>query len=293
MLNPPGNEVIVISDDEQPAGKSAGGTSKARNKRKAPPSPIVDGDILEIMSSEDEDEVRTNRPPPKKSTTDANSEVAALQKKLKLVQTEAKKELDAAIDRADVIGRDFAQVVAENKQLKASIRDKTKHMLDASLLEDSISCEICTMKMWTPYILPECGHVFCQTCLSDWFSTTLGQHLTLHPNYILNPPLPQHLRHLAIQARSNPNNPHLRSQLEALVMQHRTVAQGPQPVYTCPICREQVKNKPVEDFALKSVVRTLAGVMGESSPTKKANGRGGANGRAGPWDGFFSAGLAL
>jgi len=71
------------------------------------------------------------------------------------------------------------------------------------------------------------------------------------------------------------------------------MAQGPQPVYTCPICREEVKSKPVEDFALKSVVRTLAGAMGESSPLKKANGRGGANGKTGPWDGFFSAGLVL
>lgn len=109
---------------------------------------------------------------------------------------------------------------------------------------------------------------------------------------MLNPPVPQHLRHLAFQARANPDNPHLRLQLEALVMQHHAVAIGPRPVYTCPVCREEVKNKPVEDFALKGVVRTLAGAMGESSPGKKANGRAG-NGRAGPWDGFFSAGLVL
>lgn len=31
---------------------------------------------------------------------------------------EAKRELDAALDRADVIGRDFALVVEENKRLK-------------------------------------------------------------------------------------------------------------------------------------------------------------------------------
>jgi hypothetical protein len=69
---------------------------------------------------------------------------------------------------------------------------------------------------------------------------------------------------------------------------------GQRPEYTCPTCRKEVKNKPVEDFALKSVVRTLAGAMGEHSPTKKANGRGGGNGKAqGPWDGFFSAGLVL
>src|ERR1700676_2349414 len=84
MLNPTGNEVIIISDDELPARKFSSGTSKARNKRKAPRSPALDGDVLEIMTSEDENDVRTSGPPPPKL---ANSEVAALQKKLKLVQT--------------------------------------------------------------------------------------------------------------------------------------------------------------------------------------------------------------
>lgn len=288
MLNPIRSEVIIISDDEEPARKpSSSGTSKERSKRKAPPSPVVGGDILEIMSSAEDDEVRASRPPSKKPTS---AEVATLQKKLKLVQMEAKKELEAANYRGDVIGRDFARMVEENKQLKASIVAKsTKAMLDVSQLEDSISCEICTMKMWSPYILPECGHVFCQSCLSDWFSTTLDQHLAIHPNYVLNPPVPHHLRQLANQVRSNPNNPHLRPQLDALIVQHRTVSLVQQPVYTCPVCREQVKNKPVEDFALKSVVRVVAGATGENSPTKKTHGRG----RAGPWDRFFSARLLL
>jgi hypothetical protein len=92
-----------------------------------------------------------------------------------------------------------------------------------------------------------------------------------------------------MQVRSNPNNPYLRTHLDALIAQHTG---GPQPTYTCPTCREQVKNKPVEDFALKSVVRTVAGAMGENSPTKKVNGRVG-NGRPGPWDRFFSAELLL
>jgi hypothetical protein len=84
MLNPTGNEVIIISDDELPARKFSSSTSKARNKRKAPRSPVLDGDVLEIMTSEDENNVRTSGPPPPKL---ANSEVTALQKKLKLVQT--------------------------------------------------------------------------------------------------------------------------------------------------------------------------------------------------------------
>jgi hypothetical protein len=55
-----------------------------------------------------------------------------------------------------------------------------------------------------------------------------------------------------------------------------------------------VKNKPVEDFALKSIFRALAGAMGETSPAKKTNGFGARNQRKeGPWDGFFGSGLIL
>lgn len=87
MLNPTGSEVIIISDDEEPIRKSSSGGSsgKARNKRKAPPPSFVDGDVLEIMSTDEED-ARTHRSPSKKSATDSDSEVVALKKKLKLVQ---------------------------------------------------------------------------------------------------------------------------------------------------------------------------------------------------------------
>lgn len=54
--------------------------------------------------------------------------------------------------------------------------------------------------MWSPYtcvpnqlpsiLLPDlyftsiaCGHTFCQTCLSDWFSTQLANHMSFHPNW--------------------------------------------------------------------------------------------------------------
>lgn len=96
----------------------------------------------------------------------------------------AKKELDAAIDRADVIGRDFAHVVEENKRLKASITTNNKKRMvvcllivgltplmlprtrqDVSQLEDSISCEICTLKMWTPYMSANCLHLLFLTRL--------------------------------------------------------------------------------------------------------------------------------
>lgn len=67
----------------------------------------------------------------------------------------------------------------------------------------------------------------------------------------------------------------------------------PQPQYTCPTCREAVKNRPVEDFALKALVRTVAAAVGENSPRKQLAeipGRGTTRAppvKSDPWDIFF------
>jgi len=146
-------------------------------------------------------------------------------------------------------------------------------------LEEHITCEICTLRLWFPYMyvgtllaliisaiynepqtsfafvhsLPGCGHTFCQSCLQDWFSTNLSNHRHDFPTY-------------------NQNQYH-----------------QPQPQYTCPTCRQVVRAKPAEDFVLKAIVRTLASGSGERSPKKYSSptrtGVGAAKG--GPWDVFF------
>lgn len=91
---------------------------------------------------------------------------------------------------------------------------------------------------------------------------------------------------------------HARRQLQAQILAFEQ--QGPRPKYTCPTCRAVVLTKPVEVFALKSIVEIVAGAMGESAPKKAAlaaptRTRSGAATRSGsaarhlddPWDGFF------
>lgn len=122
-----------------------------------------------------------------------------------------------------------------------------------------------------------CGHTFCQSCLNDWFTSTLVQFMTAHPYYNVNNP-PNYYREY--------QNPRI---LQAYLptLQHQT-----QPQYTCPSCREPVKNRPVEDFTLKALVRTLAAAAGECSPKKpiieKQPGKGQGSRLSGPWDGFFA-----
>ena len=108
--------------------------------------------------------------------------------------------------------------------------------------------------------LPECGHAFCQTCLQDWFGSAHAQFMAAHPGYNANLPLYAYHQH-----------------------------QLPRPQYTCPSCREPVKNRPVEDFTLKALVRTLAAATGENSPQRKEPEklRRGVARPSGPWDGFF------
>lgn len=88
---PDDQDIIIISDDELPprrASKNAKVKSKSNAKRKAPsPIPFVDGDILEILTSEDDER---ELPPRKKhdySTTNTpRGEVTALQNRLRTIQ---------------------------------------------------------------------------------------------------------------------------------------------------------------------------------------------------------------
>lgn len=141
--------------------------------------------------------------------------------------------------------------------------------------------------MWT-YVLPvvstgwetlslsssENKHSF---LFQDWFSTTLVQHMTAHPNYNVHQPQP----HQAPYAMDAYGQHYM----------HLLAATVPEPQYTCPTCREQVRNPPVEDFNLKKVVRIVADAQGEASPRKdtsrkKTKGKAPAV-RENPWSGFF------
>ncbi|KAF8070345.1 hypothetical protein FPV67DRAFT_1755391 [Lyophyllum atratum] len=121
---------------------------------------------------------------------------------------------------------------------------------------------------------------------SDWFNSTLAQFMNAHPHYDVNDSTP-YLR----QVQAIMHNPHILRSPQAAAylagLQHDT----PQPQYTCPTCREAVKNRPVEDFTLKGLVRTVTAAAGETSPRKHDNsGRAPATAlsrRDGPWDGFF------
>ncbi|KAG7449617.1 uncharacterized protein BT62DRAFT_991778 [Guyanagaster necrorhizus] len=263
------SEVTLVSDDGPPPLPSA----KRRKNGKTAAAPV---DVIEISS--DDEEV----PPPPLKKPAKMLELEALVNKLKKKTEKAKRAQDEAEKRAA-----YFEEALKISQLKAATSSHSRPLIDPSKLEDDITCEICTLKMWSPCILPECGHTFCQSCLRNWFNTTLEQHRRQHPRYHPNQPivLPQYLREMLFYPQIDP-------QQLSVVVEQITAASG-RPVFTCPTCRKPVKNRPVEIFVIKSLVRTVAAAQGESSPRKEtAEGRSRGKSKApvrreGPWDLFF------
>ncbi|KAL0072785.1 hypothetical protein AAF712_000548 [Marasmius tenuissimus] len=250
---------------------SASTRNRAKDKSATKP-PVFFSDVIEISSDEDESPAPLSQK--RKIQPSDTATVSKLERELKKL-----KEDNARLAKENT---QLAQKQTQSEcELELYRKEKGSGRLDISDLEDHISCEICTLKLWTPCILPDCGHVFCQSCLQDWFSTTLAQHMTTYPHYDVNQRLPRFIE-------ENINlHPHYTAEL-----QRYAGLIPPKPQYTCPTCRAPVKSRPIEDYSLKAVVRTVAKAAREDSPkqprpqTNRGRRRGGPV-NDGPWDGFF------
>ncbi|KAJ6612792.1 hypothetical protein B0H10DRAFT_2222818 [Mycena sp. CBHHK59/15] len=215
------SDVVLLSEADMPVIKRTAkkdSKPKQKNQRKEN-CPINLGDIIEISSDEDEEPVVPR----------SGVATSKLQDKIRQLEQEN------------------ARMRKENEEMKK------RQMLEAADMEDQVTCEVCSTKMWSPFILPDCGHTFCQQDLENWFSTTLNQHRTLYPH-------------------GNVNIPAM-----------NLYGAAPPPLYTCPKCRETVRSRPIQNFALKGFVRSIAAKAGEYSP-KKTTGSS-----VNVWNRFFPA----
>ncbi|KAI0259034.1 hypothetical protein BC834DRAFT_665184 [Gloeopeniophorella convolvens] len=152
----------------------------ARPRSRAPYVAPPASEII-VISSEDEDEPK---PPPRRrsrkparAARDPAVELSEDTSGLKSDGLDSETAHDVARRLRDVekerdrLQKDFARVTNALDQLKATNKESL------SAIDEAVCCEVCTHYMWSPYLLVNCGHTFCQECLSDWLSTTLAQHL--------------------------------------------------------------------------------------------------------------------
>ncbi|KAG5646823.1 hypothetical protein DXG03_002200 [Asterophora parasitica] len=262
---------VIVASSSQPVSARPSTSTKRKREQGAKPKSVVLGEVIEISSDEDEP-----APPPNSALVDLRRQI----RKLKEENTQCK--ADLAKTKGEL--RDVREEIVALKAKPTNGKGK----LDISQLEDNVNCEICTARMWSPFILPECGHTFCQSCLTDWFNTILAQFMTAHPHYNVNDPARNYLQQWqAMMLNGNVVHPNARAAAEYAQLMRR----APKPEYTCPTCREPVNNSPVEDYTLKALVRTVATAAGDVSPRKPEKpGRGKTKAPArekGPWDAFF------
>ncbi|KAG6334049.1 hypothetical protein ID866_5037 [Astraeus odoratus] len=266
------SEVIVLSSDDDVLPVIHAGPPKRasrRQKKGSRPLPRAPREVLEISESDD------GNPSPQLDKRKEDEDTAdALQQKIA--------NLEQALKLAN---KRSAQELAELRSLEkchaeeiAVLRD-TLRKKDVSELEDHILCEVCTHKMWKPYLLADCGHCFCQDCLVEWFTTTQVQFMSTHPNYDVHRAMVHNEIRGLLSSIPTLLNSHLQRQIQVFLNHLRNM----QPEYVCPKCRKSVVTKPVEDFRVKSLVRQIAGLQGESSPRKEGHGVA----IRGPFDAFF------
>ncbi|KAI0055751.1 hypothetical protein BV25DRAFT_1724766 [Artomyces pyxidatus] len=245
---PENNEVIVISSDDEdtpPVVAVRRRTVSRKGKARRVPS----FEIIEIPDN-------TQAPVGAHLSEDPRD----LKDEVRRLRDDARK---WQIERARLLD-DNARYIVEVDRLRTEAMQKGQS-IPLSSVEDIVCCEICTLKMWSPYMcvalltlntraihcmpsLPDCGHIFCYSCILDWFSTIHAKHLQTYPHYNAN------------------------------------IVGIPRPSYSCPSCRVEARVRPVECFAVKSMVRLVGDVVGEHSPQKQAPRRGQPEA---VWDGFF------
>ncbi|KAF7790368.1 hypothetical protein EIP86_001323 [Pleurotus ostreatoroseus] len=286
------HEVIVLSsDDESPPPKKMKRTAKERpprTKRKShstnhtpPPVPALDENVIELADSADEffAPPLAPKPKPKKPSSTSTSQLEARTKALEEENRKLREELqrlNAAVARK-LTKASTPDVERERAAKDAVILSKQRLLGE---LEEHITCDVCALKMWSPYTL-SCGHTFCVDCLQQWFNTAVAQHMTAHPDWA-----PEHP--VIVQYRNALRQPNLPPQTRrAIQHQIEQIQAGiPKPEFTCPSCREPVRRAPMEAFALKNIVKSVADAQGEASPG--LHGTGGLR-RDQLWSGFFPA----
>ncbi|SJL12741.1 uncharacterized protein ARMOST_16172 [Armillaria ostoyae] len=96
---------------------------------------------------------------------------AATRKNVLELEDALKKSKQETIEAKQAQEKAEIKVASYDEELEAMQADADQPKINASELQDDTTCDICTMIMERPFILPQCGHVSCQACIHEWFDT--------------------------------------------------------------------------------------------------------------------------
>ncbi|PFH51123.1 hypothetical protein AMATHDRAFT_59580 [Amanita thiersii Skay4041] len=117
-----------------------------------------------------------------------------------------------------------AQIDDLKKQLETQLQLLRKHQTHIASVHQSLTCQICLDLLYKPFALTPCGHVACYDCLVRWFTSS-------GPG----------------RANNDQNN----------TVQNGASGNHVRKRKTCPICRAQVVERPVEVWSIKDMVTGL------------------------------------
>ncbi|KAG2118459.1 hypothetical protein DEU56DRAFT_918780 [Suillus clintonianus] len=280
-------EVIVLSSDDDDDRPTIIGSS-SRSKRKLSKKPFSTGEVLEISSSSDEGPILSKAPgngSESSSWQRENSKLKHTNEKLEQQLADQRTQLDASRKRLKEQSEELAARLQEINAGRKEIELQQEKLdalqaKEATKLEELLSCDICAHLMYSPYILLDCGHCYCEGCLKGWFDETLTKHIREHPAYNMDrEPMPRNFPQLLQTLGPYVSRP-IQTQLQAMY----NTSRQQQPVYTCPGCRKEVTGKPVINYVVKDMVSNVGNVLGQPDTRRENIGRGQ---RTGPFDGFF------
>ncbi|PBK60363.1 hypothetical protein ARMSODRAFT_982374 [Armillaria solidipes] len=172
-MNSSYNNISIIDDDTPTPPQS----SQQSNERKAHSDFIV-------ISSDEED-----------GSTIAEKKISDLEftiKRLKRENREAKKAQD---DIEKLVARyvdALEEVWGELEEFRehANRRKIVRGLFHLAVLP-SFNCAIQeNTKLNDDLTLPDCGHIFCEGCIQEWFGSTLANYRQEHPDFHHNMPIP-------------------------------------------------------------------------------------------------------
>lgn len=110
--------------------------------------------------------------------------------------------------------------------------------------------------------LGDCGHIFCETCVAGWFDSIQDAYCAKWPRYQPSPVLPRRLRQFVDATEPSSDDSVDRLSIDDELSRYRI----PQPRYTCPMCRNRVRTRPVQVGIVDQVVCALGQDEKKHSP---------------------------